>query len=123
MTWSSLHRKVDQSDMVSSIRGISKEPSATLDCRKTFALMICVTPMPVCSLLKVLTLVRYGTYGLSSITVTLDRYGHLFPKLEAKLDAALDRAGKSSRAKAVAASGSQVGTVMLYPLGRSGRDS
>lgn len=35
--------------------------------------------------------------GHSSITVTLDRYGHLLPSLEAQLDEALDRAGRSAR--------------------------
>jgi site-specific recombinase XerC len=45
----------------------------------------------------------------STITVTLDRYGHLLPKLEQHLDAAIDRVGTLAREQALAAGGSPVG--------------
>lgn len=46
--------------------------------------------------------------GHSTITVTLDNYGHLFPKLDADLDDALDGVYRSAAPSSVLASGSTV---------------
>ena len=47
--------------------------------------------------------------GHSSVTVTLDRYGHLLPVLEAQLDEALDRVGRAAKAQIFDSVGSHVG--------------
>jgi len=47
--------------------------------------------------------------GHSSITVTLDRYGHLLPGLEARLDNALDRVGRTAKDETFGSIGSRLG--------------
>ena len=54
--------------------------------------------------------------GHSSVTVTLDRYGHLLPGLESQLDDALDRVGRAARAGVLAPVGSQVGHTKVSTL-------
>jgi len=55
--------------------------------------------------------------GHSSITVTLDRYGHLLPGLEARLNDALDGAGRAARERAFVSIGSPVGHATVTALG------
>jgi hypothetical protein len=54
--------------------------------------------------------------GHSSVTVTLDRYGHLLPGLESQLDDALDRVGRAARGEMLGPVGSQVGHAKVSVL-------
>lgn len=59
--------------------------------------------------------------GHSSITVTLDRYGHLLPSLEEHLTEALNRSGKAAARRASAGVRARIAHGPVVPLRRSAK--
>ena len=57
--------------------------------------------------------------GHSSITVTLDRYGHLLPSLEEHLTEALNRSGKAAARRVSARDRARIAHGEVVPLRRS----
>ena len=58
--------------------------------------------------------------GHSSVTVTLNTYGHLLPALETRLDEALDRVGRAAREESIGSRGSRLGHAPIVAFDLSG---